>query len=90
MINKKVIIVTGGSRGIGLETSKLILEKGHYVLATGRTKTCKALEELSFSFKEKFRYFPIDHLQENSSRLIYEECIQKFGRVDGAFSSHVL
>lgn len=84
-LRKKAIIVTGGSRGIGFETCRAIMEMGFSVLATGRTKTSQQLFELEASFKDdRFRYLSVDQLDlETSAKLIYEECIKAFGRIDG-------
>lgn len=48
-ISNRTILITGGGSGIGLETAKLLNEKGNKVILAGRTeqKLKKALESLS-------------------------------------------
>ena len=37
-LNKKLILVTGGNSGIGLEVCKVLCSKGHKVVATVRSQ----------------------------------------------------
>ncbi len=56
---KKRIIITGASKGIGRELTRLFLKDGHQVFVMARTES--ALEELALDFKdEDFRYAPLD------------------------------
>src|SRR5579859_6029465 len=50
-ISKPVVLITGASSGFGLETAKLLAQKGYRVYASYRNKNkLKALKNLSRSF----------------------------------------
>jgi 3-oxoacyl-[acyl-carrier protein] reductase len=84
MISKKVIIITGGTRGIGLGIAKKMAEEGHALAIIARSsedKVSKHLEELR-SFGSTVLYYS-GNLNSSDSRKIFCEMILKnFGRID--------
>jgi NAD(P)-dependent dehydrogenase (short-subunit alcohol dehydrogenase family) len=43
-LERKVVVITGGTEGIGLATAKLFVKEGAYVFITGRRQ--KELDEV--------------------------------------------
>ena len=77
---KKVIVITGASRGIGKGISEYFLEKGHIVIGTFN----KSLNEAN-EIKEKHPLFdPIktDVTNEEEIKKTVSEIIKKYGHID--------
>lgn len=77
---KKVIVITGASRGIGKGISEYFLEKGHIVIGTFN----KSLNEVN-EIKEKYPLFdPIktDVTNEEEIKKTVSEIIKKYGQID--------
>ena len=77
---KKVIVITGASRGIGKGISEYFLEKGHIVIGTFN----KSLNEAN-EIKEKYPLFdPIktDVTNEEEIKKTVSEIINKYGQID--------
>ena len=85
MLNDKVAVITGGTRGIGFATVKKFLENGCKVVLFGSKKESvdKALEEL----KEIDNDYDVMGLYPNISNLeevekAYKIVIEKYGKID--------
>lgn len=78
-IKNKIVIVTGASQGIGLETAKLLAEKGAKVVLAARSgDSLKKLEkELDGSFA-----IPADMRLPADIEKLVKKTIEKFGRID--------
>ena len=77
---KKIIVVTGASRGIGKGISEYFLEKGHIVIGTFN----KSLNEAN-EIKEKYPLFdPIktDVTNEEEIKKTVSDIIKKYGHID--------
>lgn len=77
---KKVIVITGASRGIGKGISEYFLEKGHIVIGTFN----KSLNEAN-EIKEKYPLFdPIktDVTNEEEIKKTVSDIIKKYGHID--------
>ncbi|MBI1932254.1 MAG: SDR family oxidoreductase [Ignavibacteriales bacterium] len=77
-IENKVILVTGGSSGIGLSTAVMLKEKGANVIITGRNKSKldEAIEKYGFTG------FVSDVSEENEVIELFEKIKNKFGTLD--------
>ncbi len=77
----KIILVTGGSSGIGFETARQFLEEGGYVIITGRKedRLIEAVDKLQ-SDKVKYLVWDISDVSITQSKL--NEAVGLFGRVD--------
>lgn len=83
MLEEKVAIITGGTRGIGLETVKVFSEnKAKVILFGSRKETVdKAIEELSKEGIIVDGYCPnLNDFEEVSNTI--EEIVKKYGKVD--------
>lgn len=83
MLNKKVAIITGGTRGIGLEIARLFKENNAEVIIFGSKKESieHAIEELSKEGKIVTGYYP--NLNDyNEIVNVIEEIYQKYNHID--------
>ena len=76
---KKTVIITGGSSGIGKTTALTLAEMGANVIITGRTK--ETLERVS-SLSNNIQYLVADSSDPSSSEKIVSFAVEAFGRID--------
>lgn len=83
MLNGKVAIITGATRGIGFATAKLFLENNAKVAILGSKEESvnKALEKLD-SFKDKVIGFYPNLNDENEVSDTFKKVVEKFGKID--------
>lgn len=76
-MSKKVILITGASSGMGKESAKALIRKGHAVYAAARR--IEQMEDL-----KSMGGYPIemDITSENDVREVIETIIRKEGRID--------
>lgn len=79
VIQDKVVIVTGASSGIGLETAKLLDKQGAKLVLVSRSKP--KLDELVKSFKDAIA-IEADMTQEASIKNMVAEALKHYGRID--------
>ncbi len=79
----KVAVITGGTRGIGLETAKLFLENGYNVAIFGSRKESvdDALNKLSLYKEKVIGYFP-NLTKEDEIEKTLSKIYDIFGRID--------
>jgi NAD(P)-dependent dehydrogenase (short-subunit alcohol dehydrogenase family) len=79
MTEKKVWLVTGAGRGLGVDIAKAALSAGHTVVATGRdaTKVAAALGS-----HENLLAIKLDVTRPHDAEAAVEAAVAKFGRVD--------
>lgn len=83
MLNDKVAVITGGTRGIGLETARVFLENGAKVIIFGSRQSTvdKALAELKEEGFEAAGYCPnLNDFAEVDKAIT--EIDQKYGKID--------
>ena len=85
MLDKKVAIITGGTRGIGLATAKKFIEENAIVVIFGSKKETvdKALSELKEAFpkKEILGFYP-NLIDESELKEVFDKIKEKFGHID--------
>jgi NAD(P)-dependent dehydrogenase (short-subunit alcohol dehydrogenase family) len=79
MTDKKVWLITGAGRGLGVDIAKAALEAGHAVVATGRDprKVAAAIGEHDDLLTVK-----LDVTRPEDARAAVEAAVGKFGRID--------
>lgn len=84
----QVIIVTGASRGIGLEVCSQLLQQDHKVLGVSRAlpSSVPQIAALAAKYSSTFHYEPIDISAPLASEKIVSICISKFGVIHGYYS----
>src|SRR3978361_2223923 len=78
-LDKKVALVTGGTRGIGLAIAKALGEAGAHVVVSGRSlndESRRALEGISFDF------LSAEMLDEKAPDKLILDTVAKAGRLD--------
>ena len=78
-LEDKVVVITGGSSGIGLATTKLLLELGARV-AVGDMNPCPVTDG-QIVFQET------DVRDWNSQAALFKKAVEKFGRIDHVFAN---
>jgi NAD(P)-dependent dehydrogenase (short-subunit alcohol dehydrogenase family) len=86
-IEGKVIIVTGGSSGFGLESARILLEMGAKVVITGRNqdRLDKAASELA---SENLLPVQADAVSSDDWQKLLKATQERFGRLDVLVNNH--
>ncbi len=87
--NKKVVLVTGGTSGIGLGTIEYLLEQENYEiisLSRGDKNLFLAKEKLG-NKANKVTFLNGDISKEEDCKKVYNEIDSKYGRLDGLVNS---
>lgn len=86
-VEGKVVIITGGSSGFGLETARLLLELGGKVVITGRnTQRLQAAQADLDS--DRLLAIQADATISIDWRRLIETTIDQFGRIDVLINNH--
>jgi len=77
------ILVTGGSRGIGLEFTRQYLRKGHRVFAASRSpEKSNELQELKAEFDDRLSVCQLDVSVEDSRHQLFRQLSREVGKLD--------
>ena len=79
MTEKKVWLITGASRGLGVDIAKAVLSTGHAVVATGRdaAKVTAAVGD-----HDRLLAIKLDVTHPQDAQAAVEAAVAKFGRID--------
>lgn len=81
--NGKVVLITGGSMGIGKELAKLALSYGAKVAITGRTLSKLEFVKKEFNVSEQnILIHAGDVTDYKNNQELVQKCIDKFGKID--------
>lgn len=83
MEEKRVVLITGGTRGIGLETAKTFLQYGNKVVVASmddEETVERAMAELK-TFGE-VTYFKLNVADENNCKEVVEKTVETYGSLD--------
>lgn len=83
-MNKRVVLVTGGSEGMGLASAKEFLESGDEVIITARDKA--RLDELRAKYPDLHTYVS-DAGNSQDRKSLMQSIKERFGRIDVLFSN---
>ena len=89
MENKKVVLITGGTSGIGFGTIEYLLEQGNYEIISvsrGNKNIALAKEKLGEKANQVI-FLQGDVSKEEDCRKIYNEVESKYGKLDGLVNS---
>jgi NAD(P)-dependent dehydrogenase (short-subunit alcohol dehydrogenase family) len=86
-LDDKVFVVTGGSRGIGLEITRLLLNQSARVVICGRKQ--EGLEAAAAAFKADDRLKTVQAHVAKSEEVdrLFQTTIEAFGRIDGLINN---
>ncbi len=74
-MDKKAILVTGGSKGIGLAIAQLFLKKNYSVIDASRTSN-------NIIKNKNYFYIKTDVSKENDVKALFNFIVNKFGKLD--------
>ncbi|AWB65703.1 3-oxoacyl-ACP reductase [Saccharobesus litoralis] len=80
--NKQVIVISGGSRGLGRGIAEQLMASGHAVATFSRSKT-DFVETAQAANPDNFFWAPLDITDAEALKLFVNQVYQKFGRIDG-------
>ncbi|GAB2899230.1 SDR family oxidoreductase [Paraburkholderia jirisanensis] len=84
----RVVLVTGGTSGIGKATVELLARDGAHVLFTGRRKEIGAAIAAGFAqLGLTAEYYPLDQTDADATSELVERISTKYGRIDGLFNN---
>ena len=78
----KVVLLSGGSRGLGLHLVKALLATGNSVATFARSAT-PAMADLEREAPDRFHFQVLDALDEEGIKQFVPGVVDKFGRIDG-------
>jgi NAD(P)-dependent dehydrogenase (short-subunit alcohol dehydrogenase family) len=86
-VTDKVVIVTGGSSGFGLEAARYLLEMGAKVVITGRSRKRLAAAAKDLAH-ENLLAVQADAVKTADWKKLIKQVVAKFGRVDVLVNNH--
>ena len=88
VVSVKTILVTGASRGIGLEWTRQCLDRGHRLIATCRNpENAPALEELCENHSDQIEVQPLDVEEEATVTSFFGQLDERSETIDLLFNN---
>jgi NAD(P)-dependent dehydrogenase (short-subunit alcohol dehydrogenase family) len=86
-LKDKVVVITGGSSGFGLEAARILLKRGAKVTITGRRqgKLDEAVRELG---NQNLLAVQADAVKTEDWKRLFEKVVSTFGRIDVLVNNH--
>ncbi|KAK3393037.1 NAD(P)-binding protein [Podospora didyma] len=84
--DKKVIIVTGASRGIGLTIAEYLVKASHNVVLVSRSEG--QLKELKAQFPSQIAHLVADMTSSDTASKVANLAVKTFGKIDGVAINH--
>ena len=81
-LEEKVVVVTGGSRGIGLELARNLLAQGAKVVICGRKQENLAAAVEKLGGGERLLAMPAHVAREGDVETLFNEAVERFGGLD--------
>lgn len=78
----KVVLITGGTSGIGLAAAKLFLEQSAYVVIAGRDQVRGCLALAGLEAVAQAAYIQSDVSSRSGCEYLVSETVKRFGRLD--------
>ena len=81
---KRVVLVCGSSRGIGLKIAEIFLKNGDNVILSSRhiSKNYKVIKNIYNKYSDKVAIYKCDFSKKESVKNLKEKVINKFKRID--------
>lgn len=80
-MDKKIVIITGASKGIGKAISKQMVDEGYFTLLVDVDKENGKVLEAAFG-AENAKFFPANISDESEVKALFRFVIDNFGRID--------
>jgi NAD(P)-dependent dehydrogenase (short-subunit alcohol dehydrogenase family) len=82
-LKKKTVLITGGSRGLGLEFTKQYLKKDYQVISASRNaENSDELQKLKTEYDERLEICQLDVSDEKSRDQAYHKISETFAKID--------
>ena len=81
LLENKVIIVSGATRGLGLVMARAFVKHGAFVVVTGSRKSA-ALEAVSLEFGDRAICLEANAIDPHSALKVIDKALQKSGKID--------
>lgn len=82
-MDRKIVVITGSSKGIGFHLARHFLKKGHQLVINGRNeKKLESARKELLSFGEGVHACPGDVSNKSTHEILIKEAIDHYGRID--------
>lgn len=83
----RVVLITGGTRGIGFGLVRDLLEKGYAVATCGRSEGDRAFAAIDPALQSRLFFTAADLSDRTAPRRLVSSVIQRFGRIDALINN---